>query len=122
MSLAEVYYCKDSLSWSEFASDIAWVYGTQKSPGQLQGNQEQTSPKRVTLLSSSARILPRFQPWMHEHATKFLEELGVEVLLGARADMTTLDNSSDNKNRKLKTLDGRTVEAEIIVSCLDDRV
>lgn len=59
---------------------------------------------------------------MHEHATKFLEELGVEVLLGARADMTTLDNSSDNKNRKLKTLDGRTVEAEIIVSCLDDRV
>lgn len=59
---------------------------------------------------------------MHEHATKFLEELGVEVLLGARADMTTLDNSSDNKNRKLKTLDGRTVEAEIIVSFLDYRV
>lgn len=73
-------------------------------------------PKKVTLLSSSPRILPRFQPWMHEEGVKQLNELGVEVITSSRADMNTLSDTKSRQKRTIRTLNGREIEAEVVVS------
>lgn len=72
--------------------------------------------KRVTLLSSSPQILPRFDYWMHQDGVRRLEELGVNVITGAKADLTTLGDSKSGANRVIKTLDGRQMEANLVVS------
>lgn len=101
----------------QFASDIASFYGTRKykSPHA----DPSVPPKSVTLLVSGKQILPRFSPWMHEQAMEAFEKLGVEVLLGARANLTAeslTEGDHDGKERTITTLDGRQVQAELIVS------
>ncbi|UZJ57596.1 hypothetical protein CBS101457_006916 [Exobasidium rhododendri] len=105
----------------QYASDIAWTYGTATSPARWTGHKQPPKPKKITLLSSSSRILPRFQVWMHEEGVRSLEELGVEVITGSRADMSTLDDSSNHKKRTVKTLDGREIEAELVLFCTGQR-
>jgi NADH dehydrogenase FAD-containing subunit len=100
---------------TEYASDIAWTYGTSTTDARWDGHQSPPKPKKVTLLSSSARILNRFLPWMHEEGVRQLQELGVEVITGSRADMSTLSDTTDHEKRTIKTLDGREIEAEVIV-------
>ena len=101
---------------TEYASDVAWTYGTAVSPARWEGHSQRPTPKQVTLLSSSDRILPRFQPWMHEEAVRSLKDLGVQVITGARADMSTLGDTQDRQRRTIKTLDGRSIEADVVVS------
>ncbi|PWN44624.1 FAD/NAD(P)-binding domain-containing protein [Ceraceosorus guamensis] len=97
----------------QFASDIACLYGTPTQP-------RSSTPKRVTLLSSSKQLLPRFNSWMHEEACRRLEEMGVEVLLGARADLESLTVKEDG-TRVIKTLDGREAAADLVLFCTGQR-
>lgn len=101
---------------AEYASDIAWTYGTAVSEPRWAGHQGVPTPKRVTLLSSSSRILPRFQPWMHEEGVRSLQTLGVDVMTGTRADLSTLGDASSLTRQKVQTLDGRQIEADVVVS------
>ena len=80
------------------------------------GHQGVPTLKRVTLLSSSPRILPRFQPWMHEEGVRSLQTLGVDVMTGTRADLSTLGDTSSLTRRTVQTLDGRQIEADVVVS------
>lgn len=79
------------------ATDIAVTYG---------------SSKKVTLTHSRPQLLPRFDPWMHEKTAARLQELGVELALGSRVDLSTV--SEDKKRFKL--LDGRELQGDLIVS------
>ncbi|KIY44453.1 hypothetical protein FISHEDRAFT_51579 [Fistulina hepatica ATCC 64428] len=73
----------------QYASDIADIF-----PGQ----------KRVTLIHSRPQLLPLFtsddgENWMHNHASRSLRDLGVDLILGARVDLTGVNPGVMDKNR-----------------------
>lgn len=104
---------------AEFASDIAAVY----------------PQKRVTLLHSRPRLLPRFDNAMHEEgeccvllcrtklrcgaALQGLQELNVRVILGERQDFTSIQHTSATKKssepRVVRTLSGQEISADLLV-------
>ncbi|PWN38405.1 FAD/NAD(P)-binding domain-containing protein, partial [Meira miltonrushii] len=92
----------------QYASDIAWMYGTATS-----------SPKKIT--ENIESLLPRFQDWMHENATAELEKLGVEIHTGARADLSTLDETPNGKKRVIKTTTGKEIDADLVLFCTGQR-
>jgi NADH dehydrogenase FAD-containing subunit len=102
---------------TEFASDIAWVYGTATSEARWKGHTSPPKAKKVILLSSSRQILPRFNPWLHEEGVRSLNALGVEVITGTRADMSTLGDVGSREKKTIKTLDGRKIEADVVLLC-----
>lgn len=106
----------------QYASDIAYLYGT-PTTAPVHPQEEPSVPRKKVTLLSSRSLLPRFRPWMHEEAKKRLEALGVEVITDARADLSTLDDSKDasNKDRVIKTLDGRQLQAEVVLFCTGQR-
>lgn len=115
----------------QYASDIAWMYGTAtSSPKKITDDIESSppatkpytpKPKRVILLSSSARLLPRFENWMHENASAELEKLGVEIHTGARADLSTLDETPNGQKRVIKTTTGKQIDADLVLFCTGQR-
>jgi hypothetical protein len=92
----------------QFAADIAALYGTPSAP-------KSDTPKQVTLVSSSKKLLPRFDDYLHEETMRRFEALGVDVLLGARADLESMKITSDER-RVVRTLDGREAAADLVVS------
>lgn len=102
----------------QFATDIACYYGTSKHTSTVEESRS-IGPKNVTLLVSGQRLLPRFEPWMHEQANQGMENLGVQVLYGARADMSAEALAQEDKTgeeRVIRTLDGREVRGDLVVS------
>ncbi|KAG1769938.1 hypothetical protein EV702DRAFT_1140286 [Suillus placidus] len=89
----------------QFASDIAAVY----------------PQKRVTLLHSRRRLLPKFDDAMHEEALQGLQELNVRVILGERLDFESLQHTSAMKGssepRVVRTLSGREISADLLLLC-----
>jgi NADH dehydrogenase FAD-containing subunit len=74
--------------------------------------------KHVTLIHSGPRLLPRFNEWMHKEATGSLTDLGIDIILGARVNLSTLQTvtSGGKTSRTVKTFDGRVIKADLIVS------
>lgn len=118
----------------QFASDIASLYGTEKYTPQTADADDANScnsdvdraaakaagPKKITLLCSRDRLLPRFSPWMHERSLEALENLGVSVLFKARADMDLESlnrETSQGQEKIIRTTDGREVTAELVLFC-----
>lgn len=54
---------------------------------------------------------------MHEKAAARLEELGVDLVLGSRVDLSSV--SEDRKS--LQLLDGQELKADLIVSVTDNQ-
>ena len=69
--------------------------------------------KKVTLLHSRPNLLNRFDIALHEAAMKRMEEFGIEVILGSRVDGSFINKTEGGK---VRTTDGREVEADLIVS------
>ncbi|KAJ9107735.1 hypothetical protein QFC21_001196 [Naganishia friedmannii] len=89
----------------QFATDIAAIHG----PGN----------KKVTLIHSRKHLLNRFETYMHDGAMEKLTELKVEVILGARVDMSHLASREADHgiDRVIRTMDGREFEAELVLFC-----
>lgn len=87
----------------EFATDIAAIHG----PGS----------KKITLIHSRPHLLNRFETYMHDGAMEKLEQLQIDVVLGARVDMKHLESrrADHGVERVIKTLDGREFEADLVV-------
>jgi len=90
----------------QFASDIKDVY----------------PEKHVTLLHSRARLLPRFDPLMHNEIARGLEDLGVELLLSTRLDLASLSEHSKQSadghhTRTVRTTTGRSISADLVLLC-----
>ncbi|KAG2106257.1 uncharacterized protein F5147DRAFT_701650 [Suillus discolor] len=88
----------------QFASDIAAIY----------------PQKRVTLLHSRRRLLPKFDEAMHEEALQGLQELNVRVILGERLDFESLQHKSmpgSLEPRVVETLSGREIPADLLLLC-----
>jgi len=94
----------------QFASDIKDLY----------------PEKHVTLLHSRAQLLPRFSPLMHNEIARGLEDIGVELLLSTRLDLSSLSehrkqsrlpNGNTSHPRTVRTTDGRTLSADLVLLC-----
>ncbi|KAJ7902417.1 hypothetical protein B0H13DRAFT_2513437 [Mycena leptocephala] len=106
----------------QFASDIASLHPT----------------KRVTLLHSRARLLPRFgdggegegeeSGGMHEEILQALHALSVHVVLGERVDLASLSSLSPTTSvdgrttgqrtvRTVRTTTGREIGADLVLLC-----
>ncbi|KAJ6511015.1 hypothetical protein C8R45DRAFT_814405 [Mycena sanguinolenta] len=102
----------------QFATDIAAIY-----PG-----------KRVTLLHSRARLLPRFDSAMHCEILQALESANVDVILGERLDLasapcTATDptdphapaTSAGTGVNTVRTTSGRVIDADLVLLCTGQR-
>ncbi|KAJ3818707.1 hypothetical protein EV361DRAFT_949734 [Lentinula raphanica] len=90
----------------QFATDIAAIH-----PG-----------KRITLLHSRPRLLPRFDERMHTEIFETLLALNIQVILGDRLDIQSIAEGLNTKlNEKgqciAQTLQGRKVAADLILLC-----
>ncbi|KAI6131699.1 hypothetical protein EV401DRAFT_371745 [Pisolithus croceorrhizus] len=94
----------------QFASDIAAIHPLKK---------------RVTLLHSRTRLLPRFEPALGDEVLTALQDLGVQVILGERLDLDSLranqcDGMDENRTGSVfhvRTLSGREIDAEVVLLC-----
>ncbi|KAF9547847.1 FAD/NAD(P)-binding domain-containing protein [Agrocybe pediades] len=88
----------------QFATDIKSVY----------------PEKQVTLVHSRARLLPRFDEKMHEEVVATCKELEIELILGERLDVSSINNQSESNadvKKVVKTTTGREIEADLLLLC-----
>ncbi|KAF7310455.1 Glycoside hydrolase family 5 protein [Mycena chlorophos] len=88
----------------QFASDIAALH----------------PEKRVTLLHSRHRLLPRFDAAMHTEILQELESLGVDVVLGERLDLSTMPSKEGEvlaTSHVVRTTTGREISADLVMLC-----
>ncbi|KAG6887788.1 hypothetical protein C0992_010740 [Termitomyces sp. T32_za158] len=89
----------------QFATDIATIY----------------PEKKVTLLHSRKRLLPRFDEAMHDETMKVLETItNLDVILNERLDLSSLDASTSKAcigARTVRTLPGREIAADLVLMC-----
>ncbi|KAG5729559.1 Apoptosis-inducing factor like protein [Termitomyces sp. T112] len=90
----------------QFATDIAAIY----------------SEKKVTLLHSRKRLLPRFDEAMHDETLKVLETMeNVDVILGERLDMSSVKEQPVKHNelgqRIVRTVTGREIASDLLLMC-----
>jgi NAD(P)H-nitrite reductase large subunit len=83
----------------ELASDIKTLY----------------PEKEVCLIHSRNQLLPRFSPTLHEHVSKILGEIGVEVVLGERPDLPSV-KSGAILNADLHMSNGARRRFDLVVS------
>ncbi|KAF8881689.1 hypothetical protein CPB84DRAFT_1838278 [Gymnopilus junonius] len=90
----------------QFATDIKDIYPT----------------KKVTLLHSRLRLLPRFDEKMHNEVMNTCKSQGIEVILGERLDLDSTKNQSvkmDQYGQKVvRTVTGREIAADLILLCI----
>ncbi|KAG5640823.1 hypothetical protein DXG03_006895 [Asterophora parasitica] len=88
----------------QFATDIAEVH----------------PDKKVTLLHSRKRLLPRFDEAMHTEILSVIDSIdNVDVVLGERLDLASVeeDKHNDVGQRIVRTLSGREIAADLILLC-----
>lgn len=85
----------------QLASDIADVYPM----------------KKVTLLHSRRRLLPKYDEGMHVEIVQSLTALNVEMILGERLDMNSVDNVNDAGQRIVRTESGKEIAADLLLLC-----
>ncbi|KAI3618902.1 amid-like nadh [Moniliophthora roreri] len=89
----------------QFATDIAHVYPT----------------KAVTLLHSRHRLMPKFDNELHLEVLKGLESIDVNVILGERLDLRSVNDEpvklNETGQRVVRTVKGREVAADLILLC-----
>ncbi|KAF4582710.1 hypothetical protein EYR40_002634 [Pleurotus pulmonarius] len=87
----------------QFATDIAAVH----------------PDKKVTLLHSRERLLPRFNEEMHTEILASTAKLGVDVILGERLDLKSVEEvppkRNDSGQRIVRTIKGRELAADLLV-------
>ncbi|CAA7264541.1 unnamed protein product [Cyclocybe aegerita] len=90
----------------QFATDIKSVYPA----------------KKVTLLHSRTQLLPRYDIKMHEEILRSCENLDIEVILGERLDMDSVEDGKGKDNKRgqkvVRTITGREIAADLLLLCI----
>ncbi|KXN83174.1 Apoptosis-inducing factor 2, partial [Leucoagaricus sp. SymC.cos] len=97
---------KNNIHYHEFATDIAAIYPN----------------KKVTLLHSRDRFLPRFDEAMHFEVLRSLKDENIEVILGERLNLDSIKNGQGIVNtttgrKVVRTVKGREIEADLLLLC-----
>ena len=83
---------------------------------------ERHPEKHVTLLHSRQQLLPTFVKAMHDEIVSTLDDLHIDTILGDRLDLAsvregkTVTTPDGRKERVVRTVSGREIRAELIVS------
>ncbi|OIW28095.1 FAD/NAD(P)-binding domain-containing protein [Coniochaeta ligniaria NRRL 30616] len=79
--------------------------------------------KKVTLVHSRAQLLPRFGKRLHDHASKALTDLGVELKLQERPTISKHDeNDVDASGQStLRFKDGHEEHFDLVIPCTGQR-
>ena len=83
---------------------------------------ERHPEKHVTLLHSRQQLLPTFVKAMHDEIVSTLDGLHIDTILGDRLDLAsvkegkTVTTPDGRKERVVRTVSGREIRAELIVS------
>ncbi|RXW15659.1 hypothetical protein EST38_g10199 [Candolleomyces aberdarensis] len=92
----------------QFATDIKAVY----------------PEKKVTLLHSRLQLLPKFDQAMHDEIRKTMELQGIDLILGERLDMSSIDEQTrsgkavNSEGRRIvRTEKGREIAADLLLLC-----
>ncbi|KAL0949534.1 hypothetical protein HGRIS_009584 [Hohenbuehelia grisea] len=89
----------------QFATDIADIYPS----------------KKVTLLHSRTRVLPKYTQPMHDEVVKSMKGLNIEVILGERLDLDSTREDPPKRDeagrRIVRTLAGRELAADLLLLC-----
>ncbi|KAF5339311.1 hypothetical protein D9611_009916 [Ephemerocybe angulata] len=93
----------------QFATDIKAIY----------------PEKEVTLLHSRKQLLPRFDREMHDEIRKTMELQEIDLILGERLDLSTVDEEKKVVNaqgqRVVRTEKGREIAADLLLLCTGQR-
>ncbi|EAU83599.2 Fer8 [Coprinopsis cinerea okayama7 len=96
----------------EFATDIKAVY----------------PDKKVTLLHSRQQLLPKFDEALHHEVRKTLESQEVELILGERLDLDSVDHVlgagkvvNAKGQRVVRTVTGREISADLLLLCVGQK-
>lgn len=75
------------------------------------------SPKKITLVHSRDRFLPLYKQEVHDEIMRRMNELGVEVVLGERLELPSVEQerSEGPKTRKVVTKQGKEIEYDLLV-------
>ncbi|GJF00070.1 FAD/NAD(P)-binding domain-containing protein [Phanerochaete sordida] len=79
--------------------------------------------KPVALLHSREQLLPKFDQRMHDKILARMKELGVNLVLGERLDLSSVPPSAltTTKEHVLRTLSGREIPAGLVLLCTGQR-
>ncbi|TIA91653.1 hypothetical protein E3P81_01923 [Wallemia ichthyophaga] len=91
---------------------------------QLASDIKNTYPtKDVTLIHSRNRLLPRFDPQMHDIIMESLIKLGVDCVLEDRIELNnaTLDFDGHVEQKRVFTRSGRRIECDLVLMCTGQR-
>ncbi|KAG2002423.1 Fer8 [Coprinopsis cinerea AmutBmut pab1-1] len=96
----------------QFATDIKAVY----------------PDKKVTLLHSRQQLLPKFDEALHHEVRKTLESQEVELILGERLDLDSVDHVlgagkvvNAKGQRVVRTVTGREISADLLLLCVGQK-
>jgi NADH dehydrogenase FAD-containing subunit len=71
--------------------------------------------KKVTLVQSRDRVMPKFHPQFHEFIAERFAELGVELITGSRVVVPEGGFPSDGSTFAVKLKDGRELQTQLVI-------
>lgn len=71
--------------------------------------------KKVTVVQSRDRLMPKFHPQFHDLIMQRFAELGVEVITGNRVVVSEDGYPSDGSTFAVKLRDGREIETQLVI-------
>ncbi|SJK99610.1 uncharacterized protein ARMOST_02918 [Armillaria ostoyae] len=109
----------EGISWLQSSQKVIAAAGSVLVMGELASDIADVRPtKKVTLLHSRWRLLPKYDEGMHvENGLDSLIALNVEMILGERLYMSSVDKVNDAGQRVVRTQSGKEIAADVLLLC-----
>ncbi|KAK4052485.1 hypothetical protein OIV83_002287 [Microbotryomycetes sp. JL201] len=102
----------------QYATDIADLYNN-PDRAYLRPKDAKPGPKKVTLVHSRQKFLPLYQNEVHDEVIRRLQELGVDVVLGERLQLPSVeeDKERNGEMRSVTLSNGSVIEYDLLLRC-----
>ncbi|KAM0790582.1 hypothetical protein ACM66B_004449 [Microbotryomycetes sp. NB124-2] len=103
----------------QYATDIADLYNNPER-AHLRPQNARPGSKKVTLVHSRDRFMPLYNKKVHDEVVKRLKELGVDVVLGERLQLPSVEEDRERKAGEMRSVtlkDGSVIEYDLVLRC-----
>ncbi|KAK0435916.1 hypothetical protein EV421DRAFT_1908407 [Armillaria borealis] len=111
----------EGISWLQSSQKVITAAGSVLVMGELASDIADVRPmKKVTLLHSRQRLLPKYDKGMHVEnglVVQSLIALNVEMILGEHLYMSSVDKVNDAGQRVVQTQSGKEMAADVLLLC-----